>query len=120
MAPASQWRRLYVQTFPEADGRWMVSSDGAARGASGPVWRDDGRELYYVRGSSVLAVSVTPGAGFSFGTPQNLLSVNIKAGDGIVVTDNGQRILINDLLPVDPANAGARLIQNWSEGVAGR
>ena len=65
---------------------------------------------------------MTPGAGFSFGTPQHLLSVNIKAGQGagIVVTDNGQRILINELPPVDPANAGARLIQNWSEGVGGQ
>jgi hypothetical protein len=34
----------------------MVSSDGGARGAATPVWRDDGRELYYERGSSVLAV----------------------------------------------------------------
>ncbi len=115
-------REVYVQTFPEADGRWMVSSDGGARGAARPVWRDDGRELYYERGSSVLAVSVTPGAGFSFGTPQNLFSVNIKSsqGAGIVVTDNGQRILINELPPVDPTNAGARLIQNWSAGVGGQ
>jgi Tol biopolymer transport system component len=113
---------VYVQTFPEAGGRWMVSSDGGARAATRPVWRDDGRELYYERGSSVLAVSVTPGAGFSFGTPQNLLRVNIRVGQGagIAVTDNGQRILINELPPVDPANAGARLILNWSAGVGGQ
>ena len=115
-------REIYVQTFPDAEGRWMVSSDGGARGASRPVWRDDTRELYYERGSVVLAVPVTPGTGFSFGTPQILLSVNIRAGQGggIVATDNGQRILINELPPVDPANAGARLIQNWSQAVGGR
>ena len=66
----------------------------------------------------MLAVSVTLGSGFSFGTPQYLFGVNIRAGQGagIMVTDNGQRILINELPPVDPTNAGARLIQNWSAG----
>jgi hypothetical protein len=37
-----------------------------------------------------------------------------------MVTDNGQRFLINELPPVDPTNAGARLILNWSAGVGGQ
>jgi Tol biopolymer transport system component len=113
---------VYVQDFPGADGRWMVSSDGGARGAYGPVWREDGRELYYYRGGSVLGVAVTPGAGFSFGTPQTLFGVTFKSGQGagMAVTENGQRLLVNELPPVDPAKSGARMIQSWSAGLTGR
>ena len=113
---------IYVQRFPEADGRWMVSNDGGARGAHSPVWGDDGRELFYGRGTSVLAIPVTAGAGFAFGTPRTLFAVNLKSGQGagLVVTDEGQRILTNELPQADPGKSGARLIQNWSVGVGGR
>jgi len=96
---------IYVQRFPEADGRWMVSNDGGVRGAHGPVWGDDGRELFYGRGRSVLAIPVTPGAGFAFGTPRTLFGVNLRSGQGagLVVTDEGQRILTNELPPRGPA-----------------
>ncbi|MDB4324706.1 serine/threonine-protein kinase [bacterium] len=110
---------IYVQRFPEADGRWVVSNDGGVRGAYTPVWGDDGRELFYLRGNSLQSVPVTPGAGFAFGTPQTLFGVIVKSGgaNGIVVTDNGQRILTNELPPADPNKAGARLIQNWATSV---
>jgi Tol biopolymer transport system component len=113
---------VYVQGFPEADGRWMVSNDGGTRGAYTPVWGDDGRELFYKRGNSVLAIPVTPGAGFAFGTPRPLFDLITKSGGGsaLVVTDKGQRILCNELPPTDPSKSGARLIQNWSMALAGR
>ena len=107
---------IYVQGFPEADGRWMVSNDGGARGAYTPVWGDDGRELFYKRGNSVLSIPVTPGVGFAFGTPRTLFGLISKSGTGsrLVVSDQGQRILCNELPPADPSMSGARLIQNWS------
>ncbi|MHC4815994.1 MAG: TolB family protein, partial [Planctomycetota bacterium] len=107
---------VYVQAFPDADGRWMVSNDGGVRGAYTPVWGDDGRELFYKRGNSVLSIPVTPGAGFAFGTPRTLFGLISKSGTGsrLVIRDNGQRILCNELPPADPTMSGARLIQNWS------
>jgi Tol biopolymer transport system component len=113
---------IYVQGFPEADGRWMVSNDGGARGAYTPVWGDDGRELFYRRGNSVLAIPVTPGVGFAFGTPRTLFGLMSKSGAGsaLVITDKGQRILCNELPPADPSKSGARLIQNWSTALATR
>jgi Tol biopolymer transport system component len=113
---------IYVQGFPEADGRWMVSNDGGARGARRPTWGDDGRELFYVRGNSVMAIPVTPGEGFAFGTPRTLFGVILKSGiaANLAVTDKGQRILTNELPPADPSMSGARLIQNWSTALAAR
>jgi len=87
-----------------------------------PDFGDDGRELFYGRGNDVLAIPVTPGAGFAFGTPRTLFAVNFKAGQGagFLVTDKGQRILTNELPQADPGQSGARLIQHWSTAVAAR
>jgi Tol biopolymer transport system component len=113
---------IYVQGFPKADGRWMVSSDRGVRGAYTPVWSDDGRQLFYERGTSVMAIPVTPGEVLTFGTPRALFGLITKSGAGhaLVVTDKGQRILCNELPPVDPNKSGARLIQNWSAALATR
>jgi dipeptidyl aminopeptidase/acylaminoacyl peptidase len=108
---------VYVQTFPNADERWMVSSDGGARWAWNPIWRNDGRELYFLRGRTVMAVPVTVGAGFPFGAPRPLFAAPVKSNQGNIyaVSQDGQRILTNELPPADPTKAGARLIQGWSE-----
>jgi hypothetical protein len=52
-------------------------------GGSEPVWRRDGRELFYrsLRGD-MFAVPVTPGAGFSHGIPHRLF-----AGTGLAMQD---------------------------------
>jgi Tol biopolymer transport system component len=105
---------VYVQSFPEAKGRWMVSSDAGPRSADRPRWRSDGRELYYLRGGAVVAVPVTGETTFSFGTPKTLFSVSVTSASADYAIDrDGQRILTNELPPADQSNAGARLIQNW-------
>jgi Tol biopolymer transport system component len=111
---------VYVQSFPEAAGRWMVSSDRGPGSAYGPQWRGDSHELYYMRGSAVLAVPVTGSQAFSSGAPVSLFSVNMKSSDGAVyaVSEDGQRILANELPPTDPGKVGARLIQNWTASLA--
>ena len=72
--------------------------------------------------ADVLAIPVTPGDKFAFGTPRILFAVNFKSGQGagFLVTDKGQRILTNELPQADPSQSGARLIQNWSTALAVR
>ena len=81
---------IYVQGFPEADGRWMVSNDGGARGAYAPVWGDDGRELFYKRGNSVLAIPVTPGADSPLAHRRPSFGLIVKSGAGSSARDHGQ------------------------------
>ena len=108
-------QEIYVQSFPEASGRWMVSNDAGPGPASRPTWRSDIRELYYLRGGAVVAVPVTGDATFSFGTPKTLFSMSVTtASADYEVSKDGQRILTNELPPTDRSNAGARLIQNWT------
>ena len=62
-------REVYVRPFPDGGGRWQVSADGAVQ----PLWRRDGRELYFLNlTGDLLAVPVLPGASFGHGRPQVL------------------------------------------------
>ncbi|MDX2472847.1 MAG: protein kinase [Candidatus Krumholzibacteria bacterium] len=105
---------VHVQSFPEATGRWMVSSDSGPGNVTRPVWSSDGRELFYLRGGAIVVVPVTGGSSFSFGEPQTLFSVSVTtASTDYAVSVDGQRILTNELPPTEQDMIGARLIQNW-------
>ncbi len=106
---------IYVQAFPSAAGRWLVSTDSGAGRATLPAWRSDGRELFYLRGGAVVAVPVQPGATFSLGTPKTLFRVSVTSSAAdYVVSKDGQSILTNELPPADPSKTGVTLIQNWT------
>jgi Tol biopolymer transport system component len=108
--------QIYVQSFPEAAGRWMVSGDKVAGRATRPLWRGDGKELFYIRGSALMAVSVATDNGFSFGTPQYLFSLNLNSMNASYdPSQDGQQILTNEMPATNRDQVGARLIQNWSE-----
>ena len=101
------------------DGRWIIYSSNesgktevsarpfdSATGAIGnavvitaeggryPLWRGDGKEIYYMNGEGmVMAMEVTPGKTFGKGTPKPLF----KAPSGVLFWDvapDGQRFLM--------------------------
>ena len=54
-------REVYVRPFPDAEGRYQVSTAGG----EAPVWSRDGHELFFVDGAQrMMAVRVIPGASF--------------------------------------------------------
>lgn len=60
--------QAYVQAFPGPGAKIQVSNEGG----TDPVWRRDGRELFYRNGDSMMAVGVSTTSGFSAGRPQEL------------------------------------------------
>ena len=50
---------VYLDSYPEPSRRVLVSSGGGVH----PVWRGDGRELYYWRDGSLVAVQLAPSVG---------------------------------------------------------
>lgn len=50
---------VYLDSYPRPGRRVTLSSDGGVH----PVWRGDGRELYYWRGEALIAVPLAPGVG---------------------------------------------------------
>src|ERR671914_480654 len=60
--------QVYVQAFPGPGAKIQVSNEGG----TDPVWRRNGRELFYRNGDSMMAVAVLTASGFSAGRPQEL------------------------------------------------
>ena len=114
---------IYVRPFPGGAGKWQASMNGGRL----PRWRSDGRELYYVESSTLMAVSVSTESAFSLGRPQPLFEAPVVlasvgsdfadvASAGYDVSADGQRFLT--IAPVEGADAAPskiRVVQNWYE-----
>jgi Tol biopolymer transport system component len=107
---------VVVQPFPDAGGKWQVSTAGGVA----PRWRADGKELYFLApDATMMAVPVTAaGASFEHGTPVALFPTRIVDG-GTVAAGRPQyavardgRFLINQPLG-DATAAPITLILNW-------
>jgi Tol biopolymer transport system component len=106
---------IYVTSFPEAQGKWQVSTAGGEQ----PHWRGDGKELFFLSSDSkMMAVPVTTGAKFDAGVPVPLFQVTprqqISSRDQFVydVTRDGQRFLI--LTPLKNAESQPMsVVLNW-------
>ena len=68
MSDESGRNEIYVRRLGADERRWLVTTDGGAE----PLWRRDGRELFFRRGADVFAVPVEAGAAPRFGTAGRL------------------------------------------------
>ena len=109
---------IYVRPFPDGPGRWQVSVDGGVA----PRWRSDGKELYYLHGDTMMAVSVSTESAFTLGHPQPLFEVSglggARSGGGYDVSADGQRFLT--MVPAEAddeetAPPAIRVVENWHE-----
>ena len=85
---------VYVRALASGE-EWRVSKDGG----QAPVWRRDGKELFYrdTRGS-ILAVPTTLGATFSMGVAQELFPGfldDASSGRQYDASPDGQRFIVN-------------------------
>ena len=126
MSDESGRHEIYVRPFvpPDtvvtattvAEGKWQVSTMGGVH----PVWRPDGKELYYLNPSgSMMAVSITvKGSTLESAAPVELFPTRILGG-GTQAQQGRQydvapdgRFLINTVL--GDTVAPITLIQNWN------
>jgi Tol biopolymer transport system component len=107
--------QVYVQSYPDAQGKWQVSN----RGGSEPEWRRDGKELFYLAPDrTLMSVKVTTSPTFTAGVPEPLFSAQVIPSpwewNRYAVTADGQRFLL--LEPVSPETATPiSIIVNWTE-----
>ena len=87
--------QVMVGAYPTAGGLFQISR----RAGFQPLWRSDGKELFFLTNEGVMAVAIDTSSGFRHGSPQPLFSVTEygrgNAGRNYGVTRDGQRFLIN-------------------------
>ena len=111
-------REVYVTSFPDATGKWQVSTTGGEN----PRWRKDGKEMFFNAGDRFVAVDVvTTGAQFDVGGLRPLFNVRVPppalgTRSTYAVSPDGQRFLFNMW---DPAAASSPItvVVNWPEEV---
>ena len=112
---------IYVRPFPEpGNTRFPVSNGGGIK----PMWARDGRELYDLNGSSIMAVPVQTSPSFVAGTPVRLFGggyFSAILGRTCDVARDGRFLMIRNP-PLDPATTPASMIvvQNWFEELKGK
>ena len=111
---------VFVAPFPPNGSKWQVSTNGG----HWPNWSDDGRELYFVSGSTLMAAKVTPGATFQFQTPDPLFSIRPPEGfadtnSDYMVFPGGQKFLLNQLA-TSMENLPITVVTNWTEALKQR
>ena len=93
-------REVYVQGFPVSTGKWKISEDGGDQ----PLWRRDGKELFYLSlGGQLTAVSLTAGSStFEAGSARALFRLSrpqsgmFGTGRWYDAAADGQRFLVAD------------------------
>jgi eukaryotic-like serine/threonine-protein kinase len=102
---------IYLRPFPEEGGRrYPVSSQGG----SGPAWRRDGKELFYVAGDGRLtAVPVTiRGSDVELGRAERLFPVTFGDFHRMYeLSHDGKRVLV--ATPAAAGGAAITVLLNW-------
>ena len=103
---------IYVQTFPDAGGKWQVSNGGG----SDPSWRGDGKELYYRSPDQrLMAVEIRGGSDVQAGIPQGLFFLRVRPGNPrnkYAPSADGQKFLVAAPLGRD-AMSPTTIVLNW-------
>ena len=99
---------VYVQPFPEGEGRWLISTNGGSQ----PRWSADGEELFYLENETLMAVPVSTEGEFSFGEPSPLFE-SADLSLGYDVFSDGNRFAT--VAPGPTAAGTVHIVQNWYE-----
>lgn len=102
---------VYVQPFPLTGEKWVISSAGGSL----PLWRKDGRELFYLTDDGkVMSVEIKSEGVFENSVTKSLFQADLKRGAGYpyAVAPDGSRFLAST--PAE-ANKAAPLVVvlNW-------
>ena len=108
---------VYVQSFPGPGPKSRVSRNGGSH----PVWRADGRELFYLAPvGTLMSVPIGVGPSFNAGPPQALFQANVWAlanNQVYAVTQDGQRFLVMATPPKSDGTAPLTVVLNWTAAI---
>jgi Tol biopolymer transport system component len=103
---------VYVRAYPGPGGRWQISSAGG----TGALWSRDGRELFFSKGRTMMAVAIGTKPTFSASTPAALFSGNFawgRVGNYDIAPDGRHFAMV--LPAMEESAPEMRVIVNWFE-----
>ena len=102
--------QIFVESVPGGRGRRQISTEGG----DWPIWRRDGKELFYRQGTHMMAAPIRlTGTSVESGTPQRLFDV--PSNTRFQVSRDGQHFLI--AVPVDDSET-LTIDTDWRAGLA--
>ena len=108
---SGQWE-IYIAAFPSFNNRRQASSAGGMA----PVWRADGKELFYLTpDGKLMSVSFKGGAQPETSIPVELFQTRLRADrrfNQYTVTGDGQRFLMYE--PVEDNDQPYYVVMNWT------
>ena len=113
--------QVFVSAFPPRGDPQRITSRGGVQ----PMWRADGRELFYLdHVGNLMAVDVnTAASSLTVGSPRYLFNTGLRKVSPVVedyaVSGDGLRFLIKLPVEVD-AQTGFTIVLNWPGLLAGR
>jgi dipeptidyl aminopeptidase/acylaminoacyl peptidase len=111
---SGRWE-VYVASFPSFTDKRQVSRGGGCQ----PLWRKDGKELFYLGlQGKLMAVPTTTGATFHAGVPTFLFKAPISVSpviDQYAVTRDGQRFILGAARDIA---APITVVVNWAAGLS--
>jgi eukaryotic-like serine/threonine-protein kinase len=116
---SSESGQVEVRSFADAlsgsEGKWQISRNGGSE----PVWRTDGKELFYASGDKLMALQVNSAAeSFEGGLPKKLFEAPLRSEgrSNYAVSPDGKRFLMNVLLE-DKNSREMKVMLNWPAGL---
>ncbi len=104
---------IFVESIPAGRGNWQISIGGG----DWPIWRRDGRELFYRHGRNLMVVPIRlTERSVEIGAPQTLFEMPASA-QRFQVSRDGQRFLV--VVPVDGKSTSTPLTvdTDWEAGL---
>jgi Tol biopolymer transport system component len=110
---------VYVRSFSPGpppspgEGKWLISNNGGHN----PMWRQDGKELYYIDlDGKLMVVSLSAGSEFEAGVPKTLFQA-LPRGDfaAWAPSPDGKRFLFQ--IPETQEAAPFTVVLNWQAGM---
>ena len=100
---------IYIQRFPGPGGKWQASAGGGTE----PRWNQNGRELFYLNGTRLMAVDLDTDADLTLGKPRQLFERSSGLGNYDIAPD-GQHFAIIEPREIEPPPPTQLiLVQNW-------
>ena len=101
---------VYVRPYPDTGTSWSISTAGGVQ----PVWSRDGKELYHLSGSKMMAVPIETKPAFRSGTPVELFEGGFEASRNFDVAQDGRFVAVR---PAGDASGQMelRMLLNWRD-----